>query len=294
MFGRLLAIAALLTAVAGTAFAQPSSDQQAWTETCTDWDEWDDAGPPFKVFGNTWYVGTCGIGAVLVTSDTGHILIDSGTENGARLIATNVEKLGFELTDVEMLLMSHEHHDHSGGMARLKRRTEARLAASPAAAKALESGSPTEEDPQFVGSDPLPKVEVDDVLAPDAVVAIGSLTLRALDTPGHTPGALSWHWQSCEGEVCKSIVYADSLSPVSSDYYRFSDHPEYVQAYRRSLARLAELDCDILLTPHPSASGMRDKLIAGNLSAGPTCRDYAAAIGQRLDARLAEEAAAAQ
>jgi metallo-beta-lactamase class B len=97
---------------------------------------------------------------------------------------------------------------------------------------------------------------------------------------------------SCEGDDCKTIVYADSLSPISSGDYRFSDHPDYVAAYYAGLDRLAELDCDILLTPHPSASGMRDKLIAGDLTAGPTCRDYAEGIRTRLDARLAEEAAA--
>lgn len=296
MFGRAAfrSVAALLVLCAAPSLAQTTDSQKAWTAQCSDWDEWDDPGPPFKVFGNTWYVGTCGIGALLVTDGPGHILIDSGTELGSRHIASNIEKLGFKLDDVEILLISHEHHDHSGGMERLKRRTGARLAVSPAAARAFESGRPTAEDPQFVGSDPLPKAIVDDILAPGAVVALGSLTMHALDTPGHTPGALSWYWQSCEGTNCKSIVYADSLSPVSSDDYRFSDHPDYVVAYRNGLARLAELDCDILLTPHPSASGMRDKLVAGDLAAAPSCRDYAEAIGKRLDARLAEEASAAQ
>lgn len=63
---------------------------------------------------------------------------------------------------------------------------------------------------------------------------------------------MSWSWQSCDSAgICKTIVYADSLSPVSHDDYKFSDHPEYVQSYRDGIARIADLECDILLTPHP-------------------------------------------
>ena len=57
-------------------------------------------------------------------------------------------------------------------------------------------------------------------------------------------------------------------------------------AYSR---QVAALDCDILLTPHPSASGMRDKLVAGNLAGAPSCREYADGIAKRLDERVAKE-----
>ena len=121
---------------------------------------------------------------------------------------------------------------------------------------------------------------------------LGDLMLTALATPGHTPGALTWHWVSCDGGVCRSIVYADSLSPISRDDYRFSDHPGYLAAYRASLTKLAALDCDILLTPHPSASGMLDRMAGRTpLENANGCKDYAAAVGKRLDERLAKEAA---
>ena len=62
--------------------------------------------------------------------------------------------------------------------------------------------------------------------------------LTAMATPGHTPGALSWRWESCDGGVCRTMVYADSLTPVSRDDYRFSDHPEL----SRRLPRLDRQD----------------------------------------------------
>jgi len=116
--------------------------------------------------------------------------------------------------------------------------------------------------------------------------------LTAVATPGHTPGALSWHWVSCDGGVCRSIVYADSLTPVSRDNYRFSDHPEYVAAFRASIAKVAALDCDILVTPHPSASNMVKRMAARSFEQDNGCRDYAADLTKMLDERLAKEASA--
>jgi metallo-beta-lactamase class B len=89
-----------------------------------------------------------------------------------------------------------------------------------------------------------------------------------------------------------TIVYGDSLSPVSSDEYRFTDHPDYVSMFRGGIARLAGLDCDLLLTPHPSASDMRTRL-TGQAAwiDSDGCKVYAEKVGKRLDDRLAKEAA---
>ncbi|SEI10497.1 metallo-beta-lactamase class B [Rheinheimera pacifica] len=57
-----------------------------------------------------------------------------------------------------------------------------------------------------------------------------------------------------------TLLIADNLSPVSSDSYRFSQHLSYLKAYRAGLDKLAALECQILLTPHPSASNMRTRL----------------------------------
>src|SRR5437763_2736693 len=116
--------------------------------------------------------------------------------------------------------------------------------------------------------------------------------LTAIATPGHTPGALSWRWVSCDGGVCRTIVYADSLHPISNDKYRFSDHPASVAAFRASIAKIAASPCEILLTPHPSASAMPDRLALGKpLFDADACKTYAAARSKDLDDRLAKEAA---
>lgn len=286
----LLSLSVLSAACSGPTLAQPAEDQKAWAEACKDSDDWDRPAPPFKVFGNTHFVGTCGIGSILVSGEQGHILIDGGTEVGGPLIAANIERLGFDLADIRFLLASHEHYDHVGGLAYLQRASGAILMANRKAAPVLASGITADDDPQAGMHPPFPRIEVGGDVEGGDTVNLGGLKIHALATPGHTNGAMSWTWESCEADDCRTIVYADSLNPVSSETYRFSDHPEYVAAFRDGLAKVAALDCDILLTPHPSASGMRDKLLAGDLTGGMTCRDYTEAAGTRLDARLAREA----
>lgn len=268
-------------------------DASEWTNECKDWDEWDKRGPPFHIHGDSYYVGTCGIAAILVAGSEGHVLLDSGTGNGARVVLSNIRQLGLLPDNLAAILTSHEHHDHVGGLWYVHQNSGARVLTSDAAASVIAAGNVGSDDPQFGIHPPMHPVDraLITEVEPGVPQAIAGLTLTPIATPGHTPGALTWQWESCERGECLSIVYADSLSPVATDGYRFSDHREYLEEYREGLSRLAALDCDILLTPHPSASGMRDKLLAGDLTAGPTCAEYAATIETRLANRLAGEAA---
>jgi len=299
MFAR--ALIALVLVAAGACAPEPrlaaqatAPDRAAWVEACADWDDWDKAGPPFLIHGRTYYVGTCGIAAILIPSAHGHVLIDTGTEAGAQVVMANIRALGFDPAHVSVLLTSHEHYDHVGGLADLQEASDATVYTSAAALEVLRSGRSAEQDPQHGMHPPMRPVSRLRPIALGQPVRSGvdDVAITPIETPGHTPGALSWLWKSCDkAGDCRTIVYADSLSPVSRDDYRFSDHPDYVQAFRAGIARLAALDCDILLTPHPSASGLRDKLAADDPSSGMGCRAYADSIADRLDARLAEESA---
>ena len=259
---------------------------------CKDWDDYDKPAPPVRIHGNTYLIGTCGISSILIVGSAGDVLIDSGTEQGAELVAENIRKLGFNPQDVRVLLNSHEHYDHVGGMARLEQLTGGQLYASAGAAEVLKSGRPGASDPQTSILQPFPPARVDRVLRDGEEVRLGNLMLKAIATPGHTNGALTWQWVSCDGGVCRRIVYADSLTPVSGPDYRFMDHPALVQAFRVSIAKVAALDCDILLTPHPSASQMITRLGLGRpLLDINGCHAYAAQLTKQLDERLAKEKA---
>ena len=99
---------------------------------------------------------------------------------------------------------------------------------------------------------------------------IGGTTITAHYTPGHTPGATTWTWQSCEGDRCLNMVYVDSLTAVSKDGYRFTDAPGAVETFRESLRTVSALPCDIVISTHPMATGMDEKLAArGDQSLAP-------------------------
>ena len=304
----LVALLALTATACANVTSQPASDPSvaspsseavptqrervvAFLETCEEWDKWDKPAPPFQILGNTWYVGTCGISSILVTSPEGHVLIDSGTEQGAEIVLANIQAAGFDPKDVRYLLPSHEHFDHVGGFTKIQEATGAQVVASSIAADVLRSGAVSEDDPQAAILDPMAPVEVARVVENGEVLQLGDLEFTAHATPGHTPGALSWTWTACsnpgEPPICRRIAYVDSLSPVSADEYRFSDHPAYVGAFRTSIDRVRALPCDGLYTPHPSASGMIENLRTGQIA---NCTDYAAALTRKLDERLAKEA----
>lgn len=259
---------------------------------------WNDPATPRRIHGNTWYVGTCGISALLVTSPQGHVLIDGATPEAGLQIVDNIRTLGFKPEEVRAIVLSHEHSDHAGGLAAVQAATGAPVLAREPAVATLKRGASDRSDPQLLVLDPFPPVSQVRTLADDEGVKVGPITLQAIATPGHTPGGTSWTWRSCEGQDCRQIVYADSLTAVSDKEYRFSDdasHPGYVTALRQTLARVADLPCDILITPHPSASGLWSRLGPGAnqpLVDTDACRTYSATAGKRLDARLAEEASA--
>jgi metallo-beta-lactamase class B len=265
----------------------------AFAATCKDWDEWNKPAPPVRIHANTYLVGTCGISSILIIGDQGDILIDGGPEDVANLIAANIRAVGVRLQNIKYILTSHEHSDHAGGIARLQELTGASVITSASAARVIASGTPAADDPQIGVLKSFPGARVGRIVNDGDQVRLGNLMLTAIATPGHTPGALSWTWVSCDGGVCRTIVYADSLSAVSNDKYRFIDHPAYVSAFRASIAKVAATPCDILLTPHPSASDMVKRLGTGKPLLDPdACRNYAAQLTRNLDARLAKEAAA--
>lgn len=267
-----------------------SSEIVRFSGECSEWDDWDKPAEPFRIHGNTWYVGTCGISAILVTGEDGHALIDSGTEAGADVVLANIRKAGFDPADIRVLLASHEHFDHVGGMAKLQAASGAPFIHSEEGVAVMLTGRDDPDDPQFGMHDPMATLEEAMPYSyGNAPYLIDYHGISPIPTPGHTPGAMSWSWQSCEGDDCRTVVYADSLSPISNDTYRFSDHPQYLAAYREGFRRLRQTKCDILLTPHPSASRMVARSATGTFVGGMTCEKYVESTEQRLDARLAKD-----
>ena len=247
-------ISLLLCIVMATRLHANSDEHDAWTAPQK----------PFPIYGNTYYVGTQGLTAILITSPQGDILIDGTLPANAPGIEANIRALGVQLSDIKLILNTHAHIDHAGAIAKLAHDTGADVAALAKGAFALQRGGRDPDDPQYAYGSTYPKVAKVRVVADGETVRVGNLVVQAHATPGHTPGSTTWTWQSCADSRCLSMVYADSLSLLTAGHYRYTDptHPERLADFRRGLQTLAALPCDILITPHPEASHFMQRIAA--------------------------------
>ena len=251
--GRWMKAALAATAMALT--AAPALAQSNWNKPTE----------PFHVIDNVWYVGTEGLSAFLFTTPEGHILLDGTTPQGAPVIEANIAKLGFKLSDVKVLLNSHAHFDHSGGLAKLKRDTGATLAAMEGDVSALEGGF-------YLGSEDVtsmnaPPVKVDRVLKDGDTVKLGGVTLTAHLTPGHSRGCTSWgatlkdQGKAYEALVfCSATVAANRITPPLQ-------YEGIVEDYRKTFAKTKQMKVDIPLAPHPEFFQLLEK--SGKAKANP-------------------------
>src|SRR5919106_6209704 len=145
---------------------------------------------PYRVIGNIYYVGASDVSAFLITTPDGHILLDSGFLETVPQIKQNMAQLGFRLEDIKILLNSHAHYDHAGGLAELKRLTGAKLMTSEGDIPLLASGG--KGDPNFGDRFSFEPVKPDRTLRDGDKVELGGVTMVARMTPGHTKGCTSW------------------------------------------------------------------------------------------------------
>jgi metallo-beta-lactamase class B len=203
------------------------------------------------------------LGSVLITSPAGHILIDGALPESVPQIVANIRALGFRVEDVKLIVNSHVHFDHAGGIAELQRLSGARVAASPWTADVMKKGAVPRDDPQHGVIIAIARIANVEIIKDGETLSAGAVRVAAHLTPGHTPGGTSWTWQSCESGRCLNLVYADSLTPVSADGFLFTrskEYPHAVDDFERSYSFLERTPCDILITPHPDFSNLWQRL----------------------------------
>ena len=295
---------ALLTLSTLSFFGQsaPKRLQPDTSAVCDNCAEWNQARAPFRIYGNTYYVGPAGVSSVLIASNDGLILVDGALPQSVPLIDAGIRALGFRTEDIKLIVNGHAHYDHAGGIAAIQRFTGATVAAGAAGVRALEAGKPTPDDPQVAfGNSAFPAVARVRGVRDGEVLRVGDVAITAHLTPGHTPGSTTWTWRSCESSRCLDVVYADSLSAVSAPGFRFSGdatHPSLVPTLRASIAKVAALPCDIMIGAHPFVGDLDGKVKRrAERPDGPNpfidanaCRALATNLLASLDARVAEEA----
>ncbi len=245
---RLAVAAGLILVVAAPVAAQ----NEAWTRPF----------PGHRVIGNLYAVGTYDLAVFLITSDEGHILINTGVEDSTAQIRENIESLGFRLEDVEILLQMQSHWDHTAALAEIKEITGAEMWATAADAPVLEDGGFS--DPHFGGRESFTPVSVDKIIADGDLIELGTTRLTVIETPGHTAGSSSYAMQVSEGGRDYNVVIANmgTINPgkqlvVDPTYPGVAD--DFAETFRKQKA----WDVDVWVAAHGSQYGLHGKYEAG-------------------------------
>ncbi|MBN8816775.1 MAG: subclass B3 metallo-beta-lactamase [Sphingomonas sp.] len=210
--------------------------------------EWTRPIKPFHIIGNIYYVGSEGLAAYLITTPKGAILLDGTMEANVPAIEANIKSLGIKLSDVKILLNSHAHFDHAGGLAHLKRDTGAAMMAMKGDVWALENGKHF-GDQNYVGT--FAPVKVDRVLVDGDKVTLGGVTMTALATPGHTAGCTTWVLPVRVKAGVKTVVFPCSMTVAGNKLMGNKQYPGIVADYRATFDRMAKLRADVVLPAHP-------------------------------------------
>ena len=286
-------------AIAACLILSPASARSPDEIHCDSCEGWNQPQGPFRIHGNTWYVGTRELSAILVTGPQGHVLLDAALPQSAAQIQANIEALGFRIRDVKWIANSHAHFDHAGGIAALQAASGARVAASRSGAAVLRAGTVGPDDPQYDPAEPMhsPKVAQVHEVRDGEALEVGPLRVTALFTPGHTPGSTSWTWRSCADDDCRQVVYADSLTALTLGDFRYSggagrNRADLGPSFAASIQRIRQAPCDIVLSTHPGSTRMMERLAAGKGFVDPDgCRALADRADAGLRDKLAREAA---
>lgn len=210
-------------------------------------DDWAEASDPVVIAPGLYYVGSAGLGAFLLTSDEGHILIDAPLEENVEMVLNNIRRVGFDPRDVRIHLASHAHYDHVGGFEGLLEVTGGEVWLSEGDAPFVRSGT----DFGFE-SDGYPAVTPARTFRHMETVTLGDIELTAHVTPGHTPGCTSWAGTVTIEEEQQSFVIACSVSVLSM--YRLvgpePTYPGHGADYCRGVRRLKALNPQIFLAGH--------------------------------------------
>jgi metallo-beta-lactamase class B len=254
--------------------------------------DWTRPFPPFRIAGNLYYVGSADLASYLIVTPQGLILINSSLEASVPLIRKSVESLGFKFTDIKILLISHAHYDHCAGSAQIVKLTGAKYFVMAADVPVVESGGKADFQYGTQPDDLYPPAHVDRVLHDGDTVRLGGSVLTAHLTPGHTKGTTTWTMDETEnGRVLHAVIVG---SPNVNPGYKLVNNTAYPQIaadYKRGLAVLASLPCDLFLGAHGAYFGLTEKYArwqGGDKNAFVDPAGYKAYVADREQAFEAE------
>lgn len=213
--------------------------------------------PAHKIVGNLHYVGTGTLNSYLLTTPQGHILINTNFEETVPLLQASIEKLGFKMADIKIILGSHAHGDHMQADAVVKELTGG------ATVMAMEQDVPALKGMKAPSGKAHP---IDRVLKDGETVSLGGTTLTAHLTPGHTRGCTTWTMNVPEGGRTYNVLIACGGLQEDARLIGNRNYPEIAEDFGKSIAKYKTMKPDIFLASHSwffDLAGKHKRLQAG-------------------------------
>ena len=218
--------------------------------------------PGHRVIGNLYAVGTYDLAVFLITSNDGHILINTGVEDSTAMIRQNIESVGFRLEDVKILLATQAHWDHTAALAEIKDLTGAEMWATAEDAPVLEDGGFS--DPHFGGRESFRPVSVDRIIADGDVIELGATRLTVMETPGHTAGSSSYLMEIREGNRTYDVGVIN-MGTINDGKNLVVDptYPGVADDFALTFRKQKALELDVWVSSHGSQYQLHEKYQAG-------------------------------
>ena len=225
-------------------------------------EDWTRPFPAHRVIGNLYAVGTYDLGVFLITSEDGHILINTALEDSTASIRDNMESLGFRLEDIKILLTMQAHWDHTAALAEIKQVAGAEMWATAGDAPVLEDGGFS--DPHFGGRVSFRPVRVDRIIADGEVITLGSTRVTVIETPGHTAGSSSYSMTVREDGRQFRVVIAN-MGTINRGKKLVVDptYPGVAEDFAKTFRRQKAMEIDVWVAAHGSQYGLHDKYRPG-------------------------------
>jgi metallo-beta-lactamase class B len=225
---------------------------------------WTTPEPPFRIAGDAahglYYVGSQDLASYLIVTPGGDILINSNLESSPPQIKKSIASLGFHMSDIKILLVSHGHYDHCAGSAEILRETHAKFEVMAQDVPVIESGGHNDFNYANNKSMWFPPAHVDRALHDGSTVSLGGVTLTAHLTAGHTKGTTTWTFDLRDGgRVLHAVIVG---SPNVNPGYKLvhnAHYPQIASDYRHEFEVLQMLPCDLFLGAHGGYFGLDGK-----------------------------------
>lgn len=89
---------------------------------------WEGTFPPFRMYGNLYFVGTQPASVHIVDTGEGLCMLDTGYQHSLYIVLDNMYRMGLNPHDVKLILLTHGHIDHFGATRALRELTGAKIA----------------------------------------------------------------------------------------------------------------------------------------------------------------------